>query len=77
MSYLPEAVQEGYRQGLEELRDVLAASILAVEPHSRAPLARQLTIVLEKLENLPGGEGVNPLDEVARKRRERRSGTAD
>lgn len=70
---LIEDVQEGRRQGLESLRDTLAYSILEVEPQSRAPLARQLTIVLEQLDNLPGGEESNPVDEVARRRAERRS----
>jgi hypothetical protein len=73
MTDLDEAVQLGRRQGLEALRDTLAASILEVEPQSRAPLARQLTIVLEQLDSLPGGEETNPVDEVARRRAERRS----
>lgn len=74
MTYLPEAVTEGRRQGLESLRDFLADSLLEVKPEQRAPLARQLTIVLEQLDNLPGGEEINPVDELARKRTERRSG---
>lgn len=72
---LTEAVRQGRRQGLEALRDSLAESILDVEAHSRAPLARQLTIVLEQLDNLPGGEETNPVDEVARRRAERRAAT--
>lgn len=75
MTYLPEAVKDGRRQGLESLRDFLAESLLEVQANARAPLARQLTIVLEQLDNLPGGEEVNPVDDLARKRAERRSGT--
>lgn len=73
MSSLDEAVQKGRREGLEALRDTLAWSIMSVEPASRAPLARQLTIVLEQLDNLPGGEEKNPVDEVASKRAARRA----
>lgn len=72
---LTDEVQRGRRAGLEALRDTLAESIVAAEVNARAPLARQLTIVLEQLDNLPGGEEANPVDELARKRTERRSGT--
>lgn len=68
-----DEVRQGRRQALEALRDFLAASMIEVEAHSRAPLARQLTIVLEQLDNLPGGEESNPVDEVARRRAERRA----
>jgi hypothetical protein len=70
---LAESVAEGRRSGLEALRDVLAGTIAEVEPTSRAPLARQLTIVMEQLDNLPGGQEVNPVDDLERKRAERRA----
>jgi hypothetical protein len=68
-----DEVRRGRREALEALRDFLADSMIEVEAHSRAPLARQLTIVLEQLDNLPGGEESNPVDEVARRRAERRA----
>jgi hypothetical protein len=70
---LTDAVRAGRRQGLEALRDFLAESMIEVDPQSRAPLARQLTIVLEQLDNLPGGEETNPVDEVAKRRADRRA----
>jgi hypothetical protein len=73
VTWLPDDARKGRREGLEALRDVLTSSILAVDPVSRAPLARQLTIVLEQLDNLPGGEESNPVDEVAKRRAERRA----
>lgn len=72
-SSLGVAVQGGRREGLEGLRDVLASSIAEVEPTSRASLARQLVLVLEQLDSIPGGVEVSPVDDLERKRAERRS----
>lgn len=73
---LTEAVTRGRREGLEALRDLLADSLTMVDLNARAPLARQLTIVLEQLDNLPGGEAVNPVDDIAAQRAKRRSAAA-
>lgn len=73
MAYLVDAVKVGRREGLEALRDELASSIIEAEPNARAPLARQLTIVLEQLDSLPGGIEENPVDELERRRAERRT----
>ena len=62
----------GYRESLEALRDVLAASVDQVDAKDRAPLAKQLADVLSRLDGLPNPEEVSRLDELARHRAIRR-----
>ncbi len=71
---LTKAVQSGdQRKALTALRDELARAVEAADAEKKAPLARQLTIVLDRLAALPT-EGVkSTVDQLARKRAARRA----
>ena len=56
------------RRGLVALRDVLAVSIAEAEPDKRAPLARQLALVLKEIDELPAVRGASSLDQLASRR---------
>jgi ribosomal protein L12E/L44/L45/RPP1/RPP2 len=65
---LPEVVAAGSRRAsLEALRDLLATSLVEVDPDKRAPLAKQLTDVLRDIEELSEPEG-SKLDDLAARR---------
>lgn len=60
----------GLRESLEAQRDDLATRLEVAADREAAGLHRQLSIVLEKLNKLPTGREVTPLDRIA-------SGVAD
>jgi hypothetical protein len=71
---LPGVVATGdYRRSLEALRDHLAACLVSVEPSFAAPLARQLSLVLDRLEELPNVERKSASDDLRARRAARRS----
>lgn len=77
MAGLSEAAAGGDRRAvLEALRDVLAESIGSVDEKYRAPLAKQLREVMAELDGLPV-KGASAVDELASKRRRRKSGVSD
>jgi hypothetical protein len=53
------------RASLEAVRDRLALLLEDAPARDAAALARQLTIVLEKIDKLPGGEEASNLDRIA------------
>ena len=61
-----------YRASLEALRDHLAASVEVVDADKKAPLAKQLADVLDKLANLPAEKGRSTFDDLAARRRSRK-----
>lgn len=72
------AVGSGDRRvALEGLRDELAEAIVVCRPGELAALAKQLSDVLRQLEGLGGvgGEKGTALNELERRRAERRSNT--
>lgn len=70
---LPEEVASGdLRRSLVALRDVLAVTLTEAEPKERAPLARQLTVVLERIAAIPEAEEESLTDELRRRREARR-----
>jgi len=70
---LSDAVASGdRRRGLEALRRHLAATIEDAEPREVAALARQLTIVLKELDDLPAVKGRSTFDDLAARRRDRK-----
>jgi len=72
---LPEEVASGdLRRSLVALRDVLAVTLTEAEPRERAPLARQLTVVLERIAAIPEAEEESLTDELRRRREARRRG---
>jgi hypothetical protein len=85
---LIEAVQTGdRRQSLEALRDRLATELERVAEDgfcleckrgssSVAPLAKQLSDVLARLDEMPAEVKGTPLDELARRRADREPGAA-
>lgn len=63
---LSDVVKGGdLRLSLRAQRDDLARRIEEAENRDAAALHRQLAIVLEKLDRLPGGEEVTELDRIA------------
>lgn len=69
---LVEQVASGDRRAsLEALRDMLAESLVEVDPRYRAALAKQLVEVLVALDSLPRTER-SRLDELADRRARRR-----
>lgn len=73
-----EAVTEGdTRKSLAALRDRLARDIdKEKDPKVTVQLAKELRAVIGELDNLPQGKGVSAVDEVAKKRAERRKAAA-
>lgn len=74
---LADAVAAGRREGLTELRNVLAASFVEAPAGAIAPLAKQLADVMRELDSLPNIEAVNPIDELKAKRSRRRAASTD
>ena len=73
---LPDVAATGDRRAtLEALRDLLAASLVVVDPDKRAPLAKQLTDVLREIDALPSGER-SKVDDLAARRKARRTKAA-
>ena len=64
------------REALTALRGVLASSGVAADPEKRAPLAKQLADVIRELADLPDEKGASPVDDLASRRRARRSAAA-
>ena len=75
---LTEVVAAGdLRASLEAVRDHLARTIADAEPPNVAALAKQLQAVLTQLAELPPPRTEsNPVDDLATRRRVRRSDTA-
>ena len=79
MSLLEEA-QKGRLPGLEALRDYLAAELDVCESaRDKASLSLRFVDVLEQIDELSGGSAsasapASPLDELRRKRAERKTG---
>ena len=69
---LTDAVKLSRKAGLEALRDDLAASIESAETRDKAALARQLAAVLAQIEELPTSGEVTQVDEIAKRRDNRR-----
>lgn len=71
---LPSVAADGDRRAtLVALRDRLAADIEACESkRDMAALSQRLMDVLEQLDNLPADEKVSPVDEIAKRRADRR-----
>ena len=67
-------VAENRRETLKALAGLLAESLESVEPHLRAPLAKQLRDTLAEIDGLEYGTADGVLDELARKRTARRDG---
>ncbi|MEV0151545.1 MULTISPECIES: hypothetical protein [unclassified Nonomuraea] len=70
------------RETLEELRDLLLANLLHAPPSAVAGIAREYRATLAELAALGAGAGApreegSAVDELARKRHERRSATTD
>lgn len=73
---LAEVVRAGDRRAsLESLRDWLAQQLLTSE-RDQAALARQLTVVLRELDDLPVPAQESTVDDLASKRAARRAKTA-
>lgn len=73
---LPEVVREGdHRASLVALRDHLAERLLSADKDA-APIARQLTIVLRELALLPNPAVESKVDEIAKRRADRRTKAA-
>jgi len=64
------------RESLVGLRELLVSRIADAEPKETAPLARQLSDVLVRLDGLPGEEK-SKLDDLAARRDARRSAIPD
>ena len=73
-----DVVTEGdTRKSLAALRDRLARDIdKEKDAKITVQLAKELRAVIGELDNLPQGKGVSAVDEVARKRAERRTRTS-
>ena len=70
---LDQAMASGSRRdALVALRDHLAQRLLVADKDA-APLARQLTIVLREIAELPAGESESTLDDLAKRRANRRA----
>jgi len=68
------SVRKSRLEGLKALRDVTAGAIEEVDPHLRAPLIRQLTIILGEIFELEGEkpqEKGSVLDDLAARREAR------
>lgn len=65
-----------HRASLEALRDLLATNLTQAEPREVAALARQLSLVLKELDELPAEKGRSTLDDLAARRRNRGAKTA-
>lgn len=77
MAALSEAAGSGdRRRALEELRDLLAESLEAVDEKYRAPLAKQLRETIAELESLPV-KGGSKVDELSQRRKRRKAGASD
>ena len=75
MTDIVAAVQSSRRQGLEAIRDKLAADLDECDPSRSAPLAKQLVEVLREIEGLAAPkESVH--DDLASRRAERRAAAA-
>lgn len=71
---LTEVVVRGdQRKSLEAIRDRLARLLEMAQPNQAAALAKQLTDVISKLDALPTGEEVSPVDDLAKRRATRRA----
>lgn len=73
---LPEIVAGGDRRAsLEALRDHLA-SLLVTTERDHASIARQLTVVLRELDDLPSLQEDSKVDDLAQQRAARRAKAA-
>ena len=73
---MPEVMASGdRRESLIALRDHLAERLLVAD-RDAAPLARQLTIVLNELDAIPAPEMESTLDDLASRRSARRAASS-
>ena len=68
-----EAVAESRRSALVALRDRLAGECVEASARDLPPLVRQLREVLRDIDSIPVPGEANPIDEIAKRRRSRRS----
>jgi molecular chaperone GrpE (heat shock protein) len=66
------AVQGDMRTALEAIRNRLAAELARSKGQAAAAVAKELRAVLDAIEALPGAE-VDPIDDLAAKRAQRRA----
>jgi hypothetical protein len=70
---IPESVVD-HRRRLEALRDRLEAALTEAAHRDLAPLAARYQSVLTELAALPVSRGADDVDDLATRRRDRRSG---
>lgn len=70
---LPESVAAGRRQGLEAVRDRLAAELDEASGRDVASIGRELRMTLAELDQLPSGREESAVDDLAERRRTRRA----
>jgi hypothetical protein len=74
---LSTVVAEGdRRKSLEAVRDRLAAELETAEGRDVASVAKELRETIRELDNLPLGEGVSGVDQLANRRASRRRRSA-
>lgn len=73
MTLIDAAASGDRRSVLEQLRSVLAVSIVEVDPDKRAPLAKQLRDTLAELDALPDGKEDSTSDDLTARRNARRA----
>lgn len=62
---------------LEEMRELLWASVKQADPEKRAPLFARLESVIEQIDKLaPTAKAGDPVDEIAKRRAARGAGSA-
>ncbi|UBU11614.1 hypothetical protein [Nonomuraea gerenzanensis] len=71
-SDLASTVQGGDRRAaLEGIRDKLAVELADASGRDAAVIAKELRATIAELESLPGGKGVNPVDDLTARRARR------
>lgn len=73
---LPESVAAGRREGLEAIRDELAAALQGATGRDVASIARELRMTLADLDKLPDAREESAVDDLAARRRARRAQAA-
>lgn len=66
-----EGARSGHREGLEAMRDKLAADMDAAEPSVVAQIAGRLQAVLKELAEMGGESKGSTIDEIAKRRQNR------
>lgn len=73
---LAESVAAGRREGLEAVRDRLADELESASGRDVASIARELRMTLADLDKLPDSREESAVDDLAARRRARRSHAA-